>query len=548
MLKRILAPLLLLLFLIVQTADAQLKFNTSPILKKTYSDEPYTILARENGGYIVLLRTTRVTTYLVKVLDSKLQLENEFPLVIDKGRGFAIQDFIMLKGKYYLVYGLETAKVGDKVFFEEFNTKTGMLSGKSIEMASSTAPLGCDQGNTVFARSTFMGLSQKTSLNKFDIIFSPDSSKLLFISTYMPKSNEDARKGRKMMLVVFDNNLKKIWSKDVDITFEKGDNAFGASFIDNVGNVYLKFSSTVDKAISQSIYRFTENGNKPDVVDLPFSKKAKAGTYTTFDKQGNLCILGGYSNENTNNRFFRQYLDLDGAYCIRIDFTAEPSKRVSESYKEISPELMQLGESKYAQKVITNKESKGNVNLKKIYFKEVIPSDDGGFYILFEQYEEVSGTRTASDGTPLSDGVYRDIYVIKVSEDGQITQIKKINKWQRTYRNSTAYFAYVANHELHFLITDNPDNINLTEDQEPKQDNDVATVAKTDGAVFDITLKSDGTIKRSIVLDFKNFKGARYFDQDYMKTANNRFVKFDYPLISGFSFNKGAKFYIIEIE
>lgn len=293
---------------------------------------------------------------------------------------------------------------------------------------------------------------------------SRDSSKFLVYTKLSSKKNDP----EKFYFVVFDDEMKLIWEKEIILPFSDRLFKVQEARIDNKGNIYLLGKRYRDKLKElvkglPNYYHSLFFINKDGISD-EFKVVTKEKILTDM----NLGIVNG-QDIICSGVFREEESKKQGVFYFRVD--AKDKGIIAKSYKYL--DVSMIG-SKYEQEKIneqTNQKKKEKMEeeLFKYYtFRDLVLREDGGSILIGEStYASVDGTKYESR---TETRYYADfILLVLIDPQGEIEGTKLIQKAQ-TQLNSTRFISYslsIHQNRLFFLFNDHIKNSNLKEGEGP---------------------------------------------------------------------------------
>ena len=243
------------------------------------------------------------------------------------------------------------------------------------------------------------------------------------------------------------------------------------------------------------IYRITEDNEEFYVFDEEI-KGINIISPTMFQtKTGNLVGGGYYTGETSVNK---------GAFLFRFD--VESMKVTEFVHHEFTDDFIKEGFSERSQKKMDKQKAKGKeIGIHDLILKDIIPTADGGFYMVGAVQYIYSTTYTDSNGNTRTRTYYvhNDIVVSKVSSEKEFLWTEKIRKRENVARTEygTHYSYILEENNLYLFFRDYKSNFiyeNSGQDIAPKS-------KKLKDPVFGVTLVSEeGRIQRSAVIDYSD--------------------------------------------
>lgn len=293
----------------------------------------------------------------------------------------------------------------------------------------------------------------------FEFKFSEDSSKFLIYH----KLSDNKQQYESFGFNVLNSDFNLMWEKKVTLPYKNKLFELEDFEISNDGTVHILGKQFIGRKTSKrngnpnfnyNILSYFEEGNqvKEYVVDLE-GKFLNEMQIIINESQDVICA-GYYSSSSISS--------VDGSYYLRIDTKTQEVK--SKSFHEFSVDILTEGLSARKEKKVRKNESKGvNNELYKYTLDDVILNDDGSTTLIGEQFYKDFGTlHSTTSNTNLVYYYYNDILVVRVTADGVIDKVDKVEKRQKTVNDGGMYSSYSyakQGSDLYFLFNDNPKNI-----------------------------------------------------------------------------------------
>ena len=398
------------------------------------------VVYAENGEFYALFDRPAALKLIIKKHRKDLTLEKELTLNMHGKYGKRFLQFtIQTKDKIYL-YVSEKDRDNDRhVLIRETFDKGSfqLLKEESVEL---------------------MDVPYSAILLRTKKIFShrlsPDSSKVLVFA----RSSFERNEFEDYKFIVFDQQLKNIWSKKVSVPYLDKHYVSEEFQVDNMGNVYqlgtmkrLEKPENVNYKYELFIYK--QEAKTPDKFEFNSKGNFFTKMKTAIDQDNNIICAGFYSKENS--------LDKDGAFYIRMN--PQTKQILSSSFKEFDIDFITLYEKRAKQRKDNRKEEKGkSVELEDYYFQQLVLRENGQALLIGEKRYI-----THSSGGPQSPSStsyhYDEILVISIDTKGDISWYKKISKRETASVEEyySSYAILVNNSNQYFLFNDNEKNLQL---------------------------------------------------------------------------------------
>jgi hypothetical protein len=501
--KKILSVVMLLC--VCTTMNAQ-KFNVrwgekAKLLKNDFDNA----IALPNGNSIMLKTEGRITVFNRKL---KYVL-----LLVDKNLETIKESEVEFDSKYISDCRLVNFKNAIFLLYNDYSKENKTTTAYAAEVNTKEAKTG---KLTTLGAFESDNLSDQASVN---IQLSTDSSKVMVFAEGPERKKED----KKYFIGVFDNNLNKIWKREVTLPIqEKFVYIADEDFTDD-GNVYVAIKH-FDKEVTKQSVR--ENGKRVPSYTfklIKYSEKEEKeiklnlndnfvqGTRILYNPSGLVTIAGMYKKKYNGKLNGVFYAILDPKTNLiktskMVDFDADIIKLIDKdgyaSDKEKDPGL----------------DSDFKINY-------IINRNNGSIDLLAEYYQEIEFTRTSSNGATTIDTRYQygDIVNTNIDKDGKVTftRVPK-NQKMTNYKAFLGYYAFSYKDKLVLIYNDDKDNVDRDLSKKP---DDVMRFNKS--ALVAATISSKGELSREAISDNDDedyVPTPRYFNKmgegKFMMTAN----------------------------
>ncbi|MGB3182728.1 MAG: hypothetical protein WBB45_15160 [Cyclobacteriaceae bacterium] len=294
----------------------------------------------------------------------------------------------------------------------------------------------------------------------FDYVISYDESKL-FIYQSMPY---DKRDFERFTFSVFDEDLSKMWSKEVKLPYT--DKQFGVSRyqVDNEGNVYLlgrvfdkgnRLARDGEANYRYHILSYRNQGEEYQEYKVGIEGKFLNDMQLAVSNDRDLILAGFYSEDSPYS--------ISGSFYMTIDNRS--GQVVQQSLKAFDSDFITENMKEGKARRVKRRMDKGkNVELPNFDLQDLIRRDDGGVVLVGEQYYVRVVTTTGINGVVQTNYhyYYNDLMVVSISPQGDIDWARKIPKEQHTVNDGGWYSSFamtIAGDKLYFLFNDHRDNM-----------------------------------------------------------------------------------------
>lgn len=390
---------------------------------------------------------------------------------------------------------IETLDGGDhiKMFFSYSNTDDRTvyiflrkLDKKTLEFKGKL---------TKIAERPFAKSFGKDNSGFFNIIFSPDSTKVAFVPRILYDSANNG------LIDVYDIDFKEIWKTEYTISEDRKDGVPEEYFIDNEGNVHLYFSKRIKKSerekgeLKDNYFLATINENQTTQRELKIDGHFITDMRIVNSSDENFVFTGfcGESGLGPNGTFFKR-ISLKSSEDIVITPNIFGFDYISQYASE--------GRLKYLNKRKANNEP---LNLHEVNFNLAFFDQDDNLYQIAEEfYIHVStGTNAQGNATTTETSVYKSIIIVKYDSEGQLVWKKKIPKSQKSSPSVDDYLSYSFNYingKMVFLFNDL--SAQITNPAHSRTNDMTLVKMKKEGAFFCVVLTADGKVSKDRLIKY----------------------------------------------
>ncbi len=293
----------------------------------------------------------------------------------------------------------------------------------------------------------------------YDVKISRDSSKILvyYNLPYDKKENEQ------FGFVVYDNNFKRLWKRDVELQY--ADELIDLQYYqpDNNGNVHVVAKVYNEKSresrkgkpnFKYVILNYLNDNSDANAYVVNIDQKFVTDLIITSANPENIQCTGFYSNLGTQS--------IVGTFYIT--FNSLTNETITQKIEEFDIGFLTKGMSKKKTKKAKKKKSKGK-DFERKYFelRDLIIKQDGGIILLGEQSYTVVQRSTTSSGqvTTRVYDYFNDVIIVSFDKNGEVLWTDKVHKFQKTDNTEIGMVSYglITNSDkLGILYQDNPVN------------------------------------------------------------------------------------------
>ena len=380
----------------------------------------------------------------IEYYDREMQLRKSQQLELKyKGKRRDFEDVVMIGGELYLFTSFNNqAKKKNFLFYQKLSSR--LQPSRNLVMISEVeAPNKAKEGS-------------------FNLVISSDSSKVLLYSQ-LPYQKRDPER---FALNVFDNQMNKLWSRDIILPYTDQQFAIEDYRIDKEGNVYIMGVLYVDGVRERRrgrpnyqyiILAYTQQGEDVQEYHIALEDKFITDLAFRIGDDGNVVCAGFFSERGTYS--------VKGTCFFRLN--ASTKEIFNLSFKEFGfefrTEFMRPGELRRASRAEAGDDTGREPELFRFSLDELVLRSDGGAVLVAEQYYVYERTYRYWDGTLRFEYFYNynDIIVVNIQPDGGIEWATRIPKRQETVNDGGYYSSYamsIVRDRLYFIFNDNSRN------------------------------------------------------------------------------------------
>jgi hypothetical protein len=404
-----------------------------------------------------------ITRFNTKSLDKTLEQRID----LDATRNFnseILADFS--NNAYYWIHSdWDKSNGSEQLFFDKINVQSGKITDPNHKMFETTKIAG--------SRSVRGFYSFKTT-DKYQYDFDLDRTKLCVSYRLQPELKNDKKNFDKIGFQVFDANMKKVWGNEFTMPYTEAimDNADFS--VDSKGNAYLlakvyesdsrreRDKSTGKPGYHYEIFKFSKDNKKIVIIPVSIDDQYIRETTLTENASHEMIISCTYSKKAKGN-------GTDGIFLATLDKDDKLIKFKNGYYEFPKEELAKFETARKRRKI----DKKDDYEAPNIRVRDIVIEPDGAIFISCEEYNmEISSYTTSSGYTrTVRTDYYDDILAARINAAGNFEWLRKIPKKQKgTSGRGTMGFKLVPDATgYHFLYLDNLKNLNLPDDEAPRQ-------------------------------------------------------------------------------
>lgn len=525
------------------------QFSFAQISSKEYklsNGSPYEVidshhkLYTTNGKYAVSAKQQK-GSMSIQIYDMEKRKEivrNEYPLA----KYAYIEKLTSIQDKVYLFYTTWDKKNKiEQLLVRKVNIEKGTLDAPKKILTH--------KGGRVAGGFAMTGFRSYSLTSRFIFNQSFDKSKLYIHYREKPKKRDDHKNHDVLGVLVYDNNLKEIWTGKIEMPLSEAQMNNVDFAIGSDGTTYM-LAEVYDSDVPKKYIKKQKNYH----LELFTFKEGKVSRKEI--KGDNYFIKTACISESPDNQLYLTgyyqakpgfQSDVDGVFLIKLD---TKGNTLSSTHHPIPLKVLNMYEKQGKQNKNERKEGKGKLDFEDLYLDEVLYQEDGSVILVGEQFFTTTVTTYSSSGRAYTRTYYHynDILATKINANGELAWMKKLPKRQKTARTSMSLlgnffqhkgaalggmsYKYIAKNNNHyFFFLDNLKNIDLdinNPKKRPKYHIDGA------GGIFTAYKLDDktGEITKTSVLDVREvpMQGSKKPKEVY-QFAINRVMETDKGLI-----------------
>lgn len=416
-----------------------------------------------------------------------------FAVLVDKEMSTIIEKEIEIVEKNSIVKGFN--KYGNNVFFiyssYDKSNKTTTLYAIKLD----------DKTLDPISKTTIGSFESDKENDQADATYklSSDSTKVLL----MVKGPRRKKETEKLFLAVFDIDLKKLWSKQIDLGIDQKFVKIHDVDVSNDGKIYLALKHYENETSKETVkdeegnkvpsyvykmYVFEDGTAKEKIIRMDFQGLFVQGTRLINNKEGLVTVAGLYKQKH-NGR-------ITGVFYGIIDNKTAEIK--NPKIVEFPTSLLEL----------IDKDGFGSTKEKdpglsmNFLMRHILYRDNGSVDLICEYYKlDVTTSYNSQTGSSRTYYTYYfgDIVNTNINQNGEVT-FTRVPKNQR-FLNYSGYLGFtpiIYNDKLVLLYNDDKDNVDR--DLEKKPD-DVSNFKKSVFVAATIDMK--GNLSRQAIYNHK---------------------------------------------
>ncbi len=406
------------------------------LLKPKKSDISTLIGADRNSFYclratrsFLKIRQTAIEKYSKSTLTPQYVKEFRIPEV--SGKDLTYEKSVLLKGRI-LVFASRYDKDLDKhiLYLIKIIAEDGSVLNSPKEIDHIDA-------------------EKKRNRGSFEFVLSNDSTKLLIMHNEPYEKYENQKFSYKLL----DSDGNSLWSTAFELPYKDKYFTLSDYIVDNDGKVFMLANILKEKSERERkrpTYTYDlicyDNSNKSH-KEIPISLGDKYISDISFaiGPAANILVGGFYSNKNKDG--------LAGTFFLSVDKSKQAI--INSGTEDFSTDFMS--------EFMSERRAKKNKEIYNYKIDYIVTKDNGGIYMVAEQYyiNVVTTCNPKGGCTTTNYYCYNDIIVVNFNENASVKWVKHIPKRQVTANDYGYYSSYSFNAskgKLYFLFNDHPKN------------------------------------------------------------------------------------------
>jgi hypothetical protein len=329
--------------------------------------------------------------------------KKQIPIKKNLPRGFVHEEFVQQGGKVYQFYNVwDKPNKTEQIFVHEIN-----FSNPELEKSRNLKRI---KGKVI----------HQGGSNKIDIAKSFDDSKFLLTYRRYPKSKSDKVNKDRIGMIVFDENMKMVWEKEITMPYTEAKMDNLGYTVDSQGNAYLLARVKTGTKPFLELLKYN-NSDTPERTKIEADgKNFPHGITLKEGKNGIIYCAGFYGEGRSANGVYVSVINKSGAI-------------ENEQFHDIPLDIINQNKSDRAQKKNKKKEGKGKeIGIYELGLDDIIVNADGSFILLGEVYYMTRTTTRSSNGSTRTTYHYHfnEMFMTKLTAEGEISWMKKMVKNQ----------------------------------------------------------------------------------------------------------------------
>lgn len=443
------------------------QLSYSQNVKYSFSQEFETIKKHADLGFFQLDKNVFAEGYyrheedmMFQVFDEKFnKIKKQEVVQIKMKEDYSNEGLFCVKSDFFWLYSTwKRSEEKEQLWALPFDKQTFKFGAKAIKLSESGK------------------LSSQMGYNKYMFYYSNDSAMMMMTCRLKPTVRRDKYNKDVIGFNLYDNQMKTLYSHEIEMPYTEADMDIMAKEIDSKGNIYLLAKVALNNSVdgetkdNKGLYRYelmrvNQKNNTMQSTKITLDNKYVSTVVLAEDLIGNIIITGYYSEKRNAG--------ANGAYIIRLEYNdANTLKKLNTTYCEFPKEILQAYESERTKRKMERKEEKDELEAANLVFRRVIFDADGGVTIVGEEHHVVTHTSYNSNGGSSTSYTYyyENIIILKANKAGKTEWCQKIPKFQKGSNKDSdlGFFHHSYKGNNYFFYLDNAKNAKLTLNEQPE--------------------------------------------------------------------------------
>lgn len=471
--KLFLGSLFMLGFCCMYAQPSDVSIIWGDVIPIAKGHKPAGFVGNKTVGYVQLSEDYGKSIGLSK-LSADLKFENSDLREISAIKKASFDGVIDFGNKAYsLISGYNKEVGSDCLFAQQIDVKAGKFIGEPTLLITAKGEVESDMD-------MIPGVGYRIT-NRFKLIASENNESVL-VYYEMRETKED--RSKPLNYVLFDNNLKEIWSyksQEGHPVIRGGGSIF---VIDNKMYEISTFRARGQNNSSVRILSYGLGDTHINMAEAPLEGMIALNSICKKIDNKKFMIAGYYSSISS---------PTSGCFTVIYNLSTNSAEKIN-NYP-FKPELISAFESDRTKRKL---EKIGGGVIPDLYLRNIVSRADGGYFVIGEQYsykivQTDNGSKTYNN--------YHDVIISSINSKGEELITVKIPKQQQFINNDygSGLGCFTRNNNLYMFYLDNVANENLAEGGVP-----VEFRYFKDGAFVCIKMTPDGKITKSSLFDMKD--------------------------------------------
>jgi hypothetical protein len=410
-------------------------------------------------------------------------------------------------GNYYWIHSdwdKESSK--EYLYYDKIDVSSAKFASQNNKMIEAAKIAGVSENTKNGPIRGFGGFGKAFDfkvVDKYKYNYSADHKLLLVSYRLIPEDRDDKVNHDKIGLVVFDDNMNKLWSNEFTMPYTEAIMDNSDYSIDSKGNAYLlakvynddhrreKDKETGKADYNYEVLRFTKDSKEilhsPVGIGDFFIKDASLVESTTHD----MIVACTYSKKAKGDK-------TDGVFLAALNKDGKVVK-YKNGYYEFPVADLEKFESERQQRKM---EKKDDYEAPNLVVRDIVVQGNGSIFLTCEEYFVYYKSSSDAQGNTYyyNEYHYENIIAARIKASGEFDWVRKVPKRQMGIDGtSTLGFQLVADSSgYYFLYNDLKKNLELTDDEAPKYYKEGGK-----GDVIVSKLDNSGNLIKTVLFDTK---------------------------------------------